>query len=85
MTERYPFPEAEWRGWWDQCHPQCQRDWAPVLRAMTPEQRAEFHRERLAKRDAFFNPDTTPPGRAERLEAERVFFARWRNAASEAA
>lgn len=82
---RYPFPEAEWRSWWDQCHPQAQRDWAPVLRALTPAQREAFHAERRAMAQRFVNPDTTPPGRNERLEAELRFLAKWRAAAQEAA
>lgn len=32
--------------WWRELHPSIQKQWAPILRAMTPEQRVNFHAER---------------------------------------
>jgi hypothetical protein len=32
--------------WWRELHPNVQKQWAPILRAMTPAQRAQFHLER---------------------------------------
>jgi hypothetical protein len=32
--------------WWRGLNPQTQKQWAPILRAMTPEQREAFHAER---------------------------------------
>ena len=51
--------------------------WRPVVSAMTPEQRAEFHQERLSQRCRFVWPADSGPGDHERAAAEAKALEVW--------
>lgn len=94
LHDRYPFqgePSAAERAWWDRLLADANRDtfrkadavervraWRPVVAAMTPDQRAVFHVERLDLADRLRSAPGTGNAYSEERAAEMRLLDTWR-------